>query len=173
MPLNSYVWDLSNPNVPESELLGPSQLVCAKFNVKDANLVGAGQYNGQFSYFDRRKGSAPVDSTPMDVCHRSARASGSRHAEQSIVFGTGYLTGWRWPPVLRQHVEGTLAAAGGLDLLAQARMATIAACRDPVFDFAWLQSKTGSEALTVSTDGQVLWWDIRKLSEVVESMPLR
>lgn len=45
--------------------------------------------------------------------------------------------------------------------------------RDPVFDFAWLQSKTGSEALTVSTDGQVLWWDIRKLSEVVESMPLR
>jgi len=45
--------------------------------------------------------------------------------------------------------------------------------RDPVFDFAWLQSKTGSEALTVSTDGQVLWWDIRKLSEVVETMPLR
>lgn len=42
-----------------------------------------------------------------------------------------------------------------------------------MFDFAWLQSKTGSEALTVSTDGQVLWWDIRKLSEVVESMPLR
>lgn len=72
MPLSSYVWDLSNPNVPESELLGPSQLVCAKFNVKDANLVGAGQYNGQFSYFDRRKGSAPVDMTPMDVCHRSA-----------------------------------------------------------------------------------------------------
>lgn len=42
-----------------------------------------------------------------------------------------------------------------------------------MFDFAWLQSKTGSEALTVSTDGQVLWWDIRKLSEVVDSMPLR
>jgi dynein intermediate chain 2 len=73
MPLSSYVWDLSNPNVPESELLGPSQLVCAKFNVKDANLVGAGQYNGQFSYFDRRKGSTPVDMTPMDVCHRSAQ----------------------------------------------------------------------------------------------------
>jgi hypothetical protein len=48
-----------------------------------------------------------------------------------------------------------------------------APCRDPVYDFAWLQSKTGSEAMTVSTDGQVLWWDIRKLSEAVESMPLR
>jgi hypothetical protein len=27
--------------------------------------------------------------------------------------------------------------------------------------------------MTVSTDGQVLWWDVRKLSEAVESMPLR
>jgi hypothetical protein len=27
--------------------------------------------------------------------------------------------------------------------------------------------------MTVSTDGLVLWWDIRKLSEAVESMPLR
>jgi dynein intermediate chain 2 len=42
-----------------------------------------------------------------------------------------------------------------------------------VFDFAWLASKTGTEALTVSTDGSALWWDIRKLSEVVESMPLK
>lgn len=27
--------------------------------------------------------------------------------------------------------------------------------------------------MTVSTDGSVLWWDIRRLSEPVESMPLR
>lgn len=46
-------------------------------------------------------------------------------------------------------------------------------CRDPVYDFAWLQSKTGSEAMTVSSDGTALWWDIRKLSEAVESLPLR
>eukprot|EP00882_Tetradesmus_deserticola_P030807 GHRQ01034764.1.p1 GENE.GHRQ01034764.1~~GHRQ01034764.1.p1 ORF type:complete len:105 (+),score=14.41 GHRQ01034764.1:303-617(+) len=70
MSLSSYVWDLSNPNVPNAELLAPSQLVTAKFNVKDDNLVGAGQYNGQFTCFDTRKGSSPVDSTPMDVCHR-------------------------------------------------------------------------------------------------------
>jgi hypothetical protein len=48
-----------------------------------------------------------------------------------------------------------------------------AATRDPIYDLAWLQSKTGSEAMTVSADGLVLWWDIRKLSEAVESMPLR
>lgn len=45
--------------------------------------------------------------------------------------------------------------------------------RDPVYDLAWLQSKTGTEAMTVSTDGYVLWWDIRKMAEAVESMPLR
>ncbi|KAF8065447.1 ODA6 [Scenedesmus sp. PABB004] len=44
---------------------------------------------------------------------------------------------------------------------------------DPIFDFAWLQSKSGAEAMSVSTDGSVLWWDIRKLSEAVEAMPLR
>lgn len=70
MSLSSYVWDLNNPNMPDAELLAPSQLVCAKFNVKDSNLVGAGQYNGQFTYFDTRKGSSPVDSTPTDICHR-------------------------------------------------------------------------------------------------------
>lgn len=70
MSLSSYVWDLANPNVPDAELLAPSQLVTAKFNVKDGNIVGAGQYNGQFTCFDTRKDSSPVDSTPMDICHR-------------------------------------------------------------------------------------------------------
>jgi hypothetical protein len=75
MSLSSYVWDLNNPNVPEAELLAPSQLVCARFNLKDSNLVGAGQYNGQFSYFDMRKGTGPVESTPMDICHRYNRSA--------------------------------------------------------------------------------------------------
>ncbi len=70
MPLSSYVWDVASPNQPEAELQGPSQLVCAKFNAKDGNLVGGGQYNGQFTYFDTRKGPSPVDATPVDVCHR-------------------------------------------------------------------------------------------------------
>lgn len=30
---------------------------------------------------------------------------------------------------------------------------SISACRDPIFDFAWQQTKTGMEAMTVSTDG--------------------
>lgn len=46
-------------------------------------------------------------------------------------------------------------------------------CRDPVYDFAWLQSKTGTECMSVSTDGSVLWWDIRKLGEPTESLTLK
>ncbi|BDA50396.1 Dynein intermediate chain 2, axonemal [Coccomyxa sp. Obi] len=44
--------------------------------------------------------------------------------------------------------------------------------RDPVYDFAWLQSKTGTEAMTVSSDGRVLWWDTRRLGEPREELAL-
>ncbi len=30
----------------------------------------------------------------------------------------------------------------------------------------------GSDVFSTSTDGQVLWWDIRKLGEPVETLPL-
>jgi len=43
---------------------------------------------------------------------------------------------------------------------------------DPVYDLVWLQSKTQSECVTCSTDGQVLWWDTRNLSEPVEKVEL-
>eukprot|EP00033_Pygsuia_biforma_P003171 GCRY01003479.1.p1 GENE.GCRY01003479.1~~GCRY01003479.1.p1 ORF type:complete len:569 (-),score=172.78 GCRY01003479.1:437-2143(-) len=44
--------------------------------------------------------------------------------------------------------------------------------RDPVTRVAWIQSKSGSECLTISTDGRALWWDTRKLSEAAETLPL-
>ncbi|BFZ17387.1 hypothetical protein BsWGS_20426 [Bradybaena similaris] len=44
--------------------------------------------------------------------------------------------------------------------------------RDPAYKTLWIQSKTGTECFTTSTDGQVLWWDIRKMSEPVEKMYL-
>uniref|UniRef100_A0A2K5M6M7 Dynein axonemal intermediate chain 2 n=1 Tax=Cercocebus atys TaxID=9531 RepID=A0A2K5M6M7_CERAT len=40
--------------------------------------------------------------------------------------------------------------------------------RDPVYGTIWLQSKTGTECFSASTDGQVMWWDIRKMSEPTE-----
>eukprot|EP00854_Cymbomonas_tetramitiformis_P015659 gene15658-18568_t len=45
--------------------------------------------------------------------------------------------------------------------------------RDPVYDVAWLQSKTAAECLSVSTDGFAYYWDIRKIAEPVDSLPLK
>eukprot|EP00054_Salpingoeca_dolichothecata_P018737 m.115500 g.115500 ORF g.115500 m.115500 type:complete len:584 (+) comp22988_c1_seq3:64-1815(+) len=44
--------------------------------------------------------------------------------------------------------------------------------RDPVYKAKFLQSKTGTEFFTCSTDGQVMWWDVRKLSEPTEALVL-
>jgi dynein intermediate chain 2, axonemal len=44
--------------------------------------------------------------------------------------------------------------------------------KDPVYDCAWLQSKTGVELMSCSTDGEVYFWDIRRLVEPVETMPV-
>ena len=60
MSLNSYVWDLANPNTPEYTMTPLSQIVSARFNLKDPNIVGAGLYNGQFAVFDMRKGGVQV-----------------------------------------------------------------------------------------------------------------
>ena len=44
--------------------------------------------------------------------------------------------------------------------------------RNPVYDICWLTSKTGTECCSTSTDGQVLWWDAKKLSEPLEKLLL-
>lgn len=43
---------------------------------------------------------------------------------------------------------------------------------DPVADIFWVNSKTGSQCVSVSTDGQMLWWDTRKLDEPIDSLIL-
>jgi len=36
---------------------------------------------------------------------------------------------------------------------------------DPIYDVRWSQSKTGTLCCSCSTDGQILWWDTRRMSE--------
>ncbi len=114
MSLSSYVWDVHNPNYPELELTPASPLCCIEYNPKDPHIMIGGCYNGLLQYWDDRKGSAAIESSPIEKSHR-----------------------------------------------------------DPVYDVAWLQSKTGTECATVSTDGQLFFWDIRKLGEPIEGMPLQ
>mmetsp|Transcript_31317 Transcript_31317/g.43427 ORF Transcript_31317/g.43427 Transcript_31317/m.43427 type:complete len:570 (+) Transcript_31317:288-1997(+) len=114
MPVSSYVWDVNNPNTPETVLTPASQMVCAVYNPKDPNILISGLYNGQLSFWDNRKSTRPIDTSPIECSHR-----------------------------------------------------------DPVYDIVWLQSKTGTECASVSTDGNTFWWDIRRMREPVESLVLQ
>ncbi|KAI9199587.1 WD40-repeat-containing domain protein [Polychytrium aggregatum] len=113
MSNDSYIWDVENPSTPDLTLTPSSPLVCIKYNPKDPHILVGGTYNGLLSYWDTRKGSYPVDTSPIQKSHR-----------------------------------------------------------DPVYNVQWVQSKSGSEFFSVSTDGQVLWWDIRKLTDPTESLLL-
>ena len=42
-----------------------------------------------------------------------------------------------------------------------------------MWDVAWLRSKTGTECLSVSTDGYALFWDIRRLGEPIQKVLLK
>lgn len=43
---------------------------------------------------------------------------------------------------------------------------------DPVYDVFWISSKTGNHCASVSTDGQMLWWDVRKLGQPTDQLLL-
>lgn len=111
MSNDSYIWDVENPNVPDQTLTPPNPLVCIKYNPKDPHVLVGGTYNGLVTYWDTRKGSFPVDTSPVQKSHS-----------------------------------------------------------DPVYNVQWVQSKSGCEFFSVSTDGQALWWDIRKLSDPTEQL---
>jgi dynein intermediate chain 2 len=114
LPVQSYIWDIMNPNTPDQELTPPSPLTCMRFNPKSTETLVGGCYNGLISYFDlRRSGSLPFETTIIEKSHH-----------------------------------------------------------DPVYDVFWISSKTGSLCASVSTDGQMLWWDTRKLSEPSDAIPL-
>jgi dynein intermediate chain 2 len=70
MSVNSYIWDVNNPNTPESNLTPASPLCCLQYNPKDPHLLVGGSYNGLVSYFDTRKGETPVDSSIIEKSHR-------------------------------------------------------------------------------------------------------
>jgi dynein intermediate chain 2 len=43
---------------------------------------------------------------------------------------------------------------------------------DPVHRVLFLNSKAGTDAFSASTDGQAMWWDVQKLADPLEVVPL-
>lgn len=106
MPLNSYIWDVNNPNEPDATISPRSPLCCLVYNPRSPDQLVGGSYNGMIGFWDLRKGSQPVTCSVLEKSHH-----------------------------------------------------------DPVYDIFWIQSRTGNECCSISTDGQLLWWDTRKLED--------
>ncbi|XP_072226733.1 dynein axonemal intermediate chain 2 [Leuresthes tenuis] len=70
MCLDSYIWDVENPNRPEMTLKPVSLLVCLDYNPKDSHTLVGGSYNGQIVYWDTRRGSQPVEYSSLEHSHR-------------------------------------------------------------------------------------------------------
>lgn len=56
MCLKSYVWDLNNPNKPETELNAPSPCTNISYNPKLMDVIGGGLYNGLVAIWDVKAG---------------------------------------------------------------------------------------------------------------------
>jgi dynein intermediate chain 2 len=44
--LDSYIWDVENPNEPDMTLTPTSPISCLKYNFKDPHILVGGYYNG-------------------------------------------------------------------------------------------------------------------------------
>ncbi len=113
LPTQSYIWDISNPNSPEFEIIPPSPLCCLKFNPKNPDTLVGGSYNGLLSFYDLRRVTTPGQKDITPVC---------------------------------------------VSLIEKSH-------HDPVYDIFWINSKTGNQCVSVSTDGQMMFWDSKKLNE--------
>jgi dynein intermediate chain 2 len=109
MPMASFIWDISERNVPLTELRSHSPMVCCQFNTKQSDWLLGGCYNGILNWYDLKRGPTPCMKSKVEVSHY-----------------------------------------------------------DPVYDVVWMQSKTGQDCASVSSDGRLLFWDCRKLDEFVD-----
>lgn len=112
MNLQSYIWDVNNPNIPCDKLLPPSPVVRLSYNHKNPDQLGFGCYNGVVGVWD----------------HRVSK---------------------RTPSILSE-IETSH--------------------HEPVVDFIWLSSKGGNEFVSCSTDGKVIWWDYRNISQPTDQL---
>lgn len=164
MPVSSYIWDVNNPNTPDFELKAASQLCCCNYNPKDPNIISGGE-GGEVASL------AVFMSRGEDMCPAAGERKHLRAPARSC---SHVLLPWARARSLRAGMyNGQVAywdTRKGHNPVDASPIEK--SHRDPVYDMAWLQSKTGTECQSVSTDGFVHWWDTRRLGEPVESLQL-
>uniref|UniRef100_A0A0G4FR99 Dynein intermediate chain n=1 Tax=Chromera velia CCMP2878 TaxID=1169474 RepID=A0A0G4FR99_9ALVE len=69
MPTMSFLWDVTNPNVPVSELAAPSPLQTLQYNAKNPDVLIGGCHNGLICTYDVRKGAQPTEVSKVERSH--------------------------------------------------------------------------------------------------------
>lgn len=63
------IFDLARPTAPLTTLSPTSPVLCLAYNLREHNLIGMGQRNGQFALFDVRQSPDPVGFTDPQHSH--------------------------------------------------------------------------------------------------------
>ena len=176
MSLSSYVWDVTNPNYPDLELVPASGAACPLLLLHASALLRDWRVTRLRSARVSRvqhQGSAPHSrrllQRPFAVSLLpNAPFSSDRHRLSSADAASRDTLRISTPLALK---NGKTVCRYWDDRKGSAPVESSPiekSHRDPVYDLCWLQSKTGTEFASVSTDGQILWWDLRKLAEPME-----
>lgn len=65
-----FLAEPDRPNTPDFTLSPSSPLVSVRYNPKDVHILLGGCYNGQVAIWDTRKGSRPIETSPVEQSHR-------------------------------------------------------------------------------------------------------
>jgi len=120
--------------------------------------------------FQRMTDDMPMSSFIWDVAERNVPLMELRTNSPLICCqynhkNTDYLVGGCYNGVLNYYDLRKGSAPVG-------KSAVEVSHYDPVYDAVWLQSKTGTECASCSSDGRLLFWDVRKMTEVMDECVL-
>lgn len=175
--MESYVWDLARPNKPASVLLPPSPLTCLRYNHRSPDTLIGGCYNGLVCFYDIRKGNLPVESSLIEKSHHDpvgVRARGEAAEGCGVeACGVEVRSGGARSGGERRGAVGRGGAAAACATLTQPSTRSVAPLRiRQVYDVYWTQSKGGNLCCSASTDGTLMWWDTRRLTEPTQTIKL-
>eukprot|EP00026_Physarum_polycephalum_P001149 Phypoly_transcript_01150.p1 GENE.Phypoly_transcript_01150~~Phypoly_transcript_01150.p1 ORF type:complete len:421 (-),score=55.60 Phypoly_transcript_01150:701-1963(-) len=70
--LSSYIWHIETSTQPFLELIPASPLCSIAYNPRDENIILGGARNGLVCFWDVRRGSQAVESSPIERSHKDA-----------------------------------------------------------------------------------------------------
>ena len=191
---------LDNPNRPEHVLKPASPMLCLEYNPKDLHTLAGGCYNGQLGETDDADGKKFFFIMCLEfysqwlslliIQHCLIQGKDHLHGRLLLLRSVTEIHYTSWSFHLLKQVcisfeqkkekkcRNPGSNQGPLDLQSNAlptelfrHVYTSSRLNTGVLVTA-LYFLKGSDVFSTSTDGQVLWWDIRKLVEPVETLSL-